>query len=71
MVFFMNNGGMAQDGLFEYSTCFDWQPLWSKFVETIKACLQLAKARGLRFPVENHTPTMIHDASGEQIASGL
>ena len=38
---------------------FDWEELWSLFVETIKACVELAKGHGLRFSIENHTHTML------------
>lgn len=46
----------------EIAAGFDWERLWDAFVETIKACLQRAKARGLRFTVENHTHTMVPDS---------
>ena len=42
---------------------FDWEQLWQQFVETVKACLQRAKAHGLSFTVEHHTHTMIPDAT--------
>jgi sugar phosphate isomerase/epimerase len=42
---------------------FDWDRLWQTFIETVKACLARAKAHGLRFTIENHTHTMIHDAT--------
>ncbi len=40
---------------------FDWDVLWSGFVETIKACLSRAKAHGLKFSIENHTHTLLPD----------
>jgi len=40
---------------------FDWQKVWATFVESIKGCLQRAKAHGLKFTVENHTHTMVPD----------
>jgi sugar phosphate isomerase/epimerase len=40
---------------------FDWAEAWQTFVETVKACLARAKAAGLRFSIENHTHTMLHD----------
>jgi sugar phosphate isomerase/epimerase len=43
---------------------FDWAERWQTFVETVKACLQRAKAAGLRFSIENHTHTMMPDAGG-------
>jgi sugar phosphate isomerase/epimerase len=42
---------------------FDWQAVWAAFVESVKGCLQRAKAHGLRFTVENHTHTMVPDAT--------
>jgi len=42
---------------------FDWEQLWQTFVQTVKACLQRAKAHGLRFTIEHHTHTMIHDTT--------
>lgn len=38
---------------------FDWGELWPLFVATMKACVEQAKAHGLRFSIENHTHTMI------------
>jgi len=40
---------------------FDWEKVWATFVESIKGCLQRAKAHGLKFTVENHTHTMMPD----------
>jgi sugar phosphate isomerase/epimerase len=40
---------------------FDWEKTWETFVDTIKGCLQRAKAAGLRFSIENHTHTMLPD----------
>lgn len=41
---------------------FDWERLWSSFVETVKACLERAKRHGLKMTLEHHTHTMVHDA---------
>jgi sugar phosphate isomerase/epimerase len=38
---------------------FDFDELWHRFIETIKACLERAKAHGLKFSIENHTHTML------------
>ena len=43
---------------------YDWEQLWSTFVETIKGCLARAKAHGLRFSIENHTHTMMAETNG-------
>jgi sugar phosphate isomerase/epimerase len=40
---------------------FDWDLIWSSFVETVKVCLARAKAHGLRFSIENHTHTLLPD----------
>ncbi len=41
---------------------FDWGRIWATFVETIKGCLERAKACGLRFSIENHTHTLLPDS---------
>ncbi len=43
---------------------YDFEQLWSTFVDTIKGCLQRAKAHGLRFSIENHTHTMMAETNG-------
>jgi sugar phosphate isomerase/epimerase len=40
---------------------FDWDQVWSAFVETVKGCVARAKAHGLKFSLENHTHTLIPD----------
>ena len=42
---------------------FDWDAVWQTYVESIKSCLQCAKAGGLRFSVENHTHTVMPDTA--------
>jgi inosose dehydratase len=41
---------------------FDWDALWASYVETTKACLERAKAHGMKMTIEHHTHTMIPDA---------
>jgi sugar phosphate isomerase/epimerase len=41
---------------------FDWDEIWSTFVETIRGCVARAKAHGLRFSIENHTHTLLPDS---------
>lgn len=41
---------------------FDWDRLWQTYIETTRACLQRAKAHGLKLSIEHHTHTMIPDA---------
>ena len=40
---------------------FDWERVWNGFVETVKACLERAKAHGLKYSIENHTHTLVPD----------
>ncbi len=42
---------------------FDWEALWQNFVESTKECLVRAKNQGMKFTLEHHTHTMIHDAT--------
>jgi sugar phosphate isomerase/epimerase len=42
---------------------YDWDQLWSTFVETMRGCLDRAKAHGLRFSIENHTHTMMAETN--------
>jgi sugar phosphate isomerase/epimerase len=42
---------------------FDWDRVWAQYVETTKACLQRAKAHGLKFSIEQHTHCIVPDAS--------
>jgi sugar phosphate isomerase/epimerase len=42
---------------------FDWEKLWSTFIETVKGCVQRAKTHGLRFSIENHTHTMMPETN--------
>ncbi len=38
---------------------FDFDQLWRSFTGTMQACLERAKAHGMRFSIENHTYTMM------------
>jgi sugar phosphate isomerase/epimerase len=38
---------------------YDFDELWRLFTQTMKDCLERAKAHGMRFSIENHTYTMI------------
>jgi sugar phosphate isomerase/epimerase len=40
---------------------FDWDQVWSAFVETVKGCVARAKAHNLKFSIENHTHTLLPD----------
>jgi sugar phosphate isomerase/epimerase len=41
---------------------FDWDQLWKSYVETTRACLDRAKAHGMKLTIEHHTHTMVPDA---------
>lgn len=41
---------------------FDWDRIWTGFVETVKECVSRAKAHGLKFSIENHTHTLTPDS---------
>ncbi|MDX9754992.1 MAG: sugar phosphate isomerase/epimerase, partial [bacterium] len=42
---------------------FDFAAVWDTFVQTIRDCLERAAHHGLRLTVENHTHTLVHDAT--------
>ncbi len=42
---------------------YNWEELWSTFVDTVKGCLHRAKAHRLRFSIENHTHTMMSETN--------
>jgi sugar phosphate isomerase/epimerase len=42
---------------------FDWNALWQTYIDTTKACLERAKAHGMKLTIEHHTHTMIPDAT--------
>lgn len=42
---------------------FDWDGLWASYVEVTRACLERAKAHGLKFSLEHHTHTMVPDTA--------
>jgi len=41
------------------ATGFDFDRLWDAYSESIKLCLESAKAHDLKFSIENHTHTMV------------
>jgi sugar phosphate isomerase/epimerase len=57
--YFMDDGKPGEKFHIEIASGYDYDQLWSLFVETIKACLERAKAHGMRFSIENHTHTMM------------
>ena len=57
--YFMDDGKPGEKFHIEIAPGYDYDQLWSLFVETIKACLERAKAHGMKFSIENHTHTMM------------
>lgn len=57
--YFMGDGKPGEKFHIEIAPGYNYDQLWSQFVETIKACLARAKAQGMRFSIENHTHTML------------
>jgi sugar phosphate isomerase/epimerase len=57
--YFMDDGKPGEKFHIEIAPGYDYDQLWSLFVVTIKACLERAKAHGMRFSIENHTHTMM------------
>lgn len=47
----------------EIAPGFDWEALWSDYVATTRACLERAKAHGIKLSIEHHTHTMIPEAA--------
>jgi sugar phosphate isomerase/epimerase len=42
---------------------YDFDRVWALYVETTRACLERAKAHGLKFSIEQHTHCLVPDAS--------
>lgn len=42
---------------------FDYAEVWETFVHTMKGCVERAVHYGLRFSLENHTHTLVHDST--------
>ena len=57
--YFMDDGKPGDKFHIEIAPGYDFDKLWSLFVQSIKACLERAKAHGMRFSIENHTHTMM------------
>ncbi|HZU27596.1 MAG TPA: sugar phosphate isomerase/epimerase family protein [Bryobacteraceae bacterium] len=57
--YFLDNPKPGEKFHIEIATGYDPQALWENFVGTMRACLERAKAHGLRFSIENHTYTMM------------
>jgi len=42
---------------------FDFDRVWAQYVQTTRACLERAKAHGLKFSIEQHTHTLVPEAA--------
>jgi len=42
---------------------FDWERVWTLWVETVRECLKRAGRRGLRLSMEHHAHTMVPDSA--------
>jgi sugar phosphate isomerase/epimerase len=42
---------------------FDWDRLWSSYVEITRECLARARSQGMKFSIEQHTHTMVPDVA--------
>ena len=57
--YFMDDPKPAEKFHIDIANGYDFDALWSSFVQTVKACLERAKAHGMKFSIENHTHTML------------
>jgi len=57
--YFMSDPKPGEKFHIDITSGYDFEKLWPLFVQTIKECLERAKAQGLKFTIENHTHTML------------
>ena len=57
--YFMSDPGPGEKFHIDIDPGFDGDELWRVFTDTMKACLERAKAHGMKFSIENHTHTML------------
>jgi sugar phosphate isomerase/epimerase len=57
--YFMSDPKPGEKFYIEIAPGFDFDELWRVFTGAMKACLERAKAHGLKFSIENHTHTML------------
>jgi sugar phosphate isomerase/epimerase len=57
--YFMSDPKPGDKFHIDIATGYDYVELWPLFTEAMSACLERAKAHGLRFSIENHTHTML------------
>jgi sugar phosphate isomerase/epimerase len=57
--YFMSDPKPGEKFHIDIASGFDFDALWHLFTQTMKACLERAKAHGMKFSIENHTHTML------------
>jgi sugar phosphate isomerase/epimerase len=57
--YFMDDPKSGEKFHIDIASGYDFDELWSSFVHSTKACLERAKAHGMKFSIENHTHTMM------------
>jgi sugar phosphate isomerase/epimerase len=57
--YFMNDPKNGEKFHIDVAQGYNYDELWSLFTQTVKACLDRAKAHGMTFSIENHTHTMM------------
>lgn len=57
--YFMSDPKAGEKFHIDIAPGYDYAELWPLFTQTMSACLDRAKAHGLRFSIENHTHTML------------
>ncbi len=57
--YFMGDPKPGEKFHINIATGYDFDELWHLFTETMKACLERAKAHAMNFSIENHTHTML------------
>jgi len=57
--YFLSDGQPGEKFHIDIAPGYDFDELWPLFTATIKACLERARAHGMKFSLENHTHTML------------
>ncbi len=57
--YFMSDPKPGEKFHIDIAPGFDGDEVWRVFADAMKACLERAKAHGMKFTIENHTHTMI------------
>jgi sugar phosphate isomerase/epimerase len=58
----VEGGGPGKKFHIDIAEGFDWDQIWSGFVETVRGCVSRARAHGVEFSIENHTHTLLPDS---------